>query len=163
MKNWFVLLALFIGMLLAGCVGDGSSFGESETLRETDGATVVGQSIQNTAGTTAPLVEVIHFHGTHQCYSCITMGQYAEETIRTYFSKEVEEGKLSFAHINGELPENQVKVAKYGVTGSSLFIGVYSGEGFRKEENVMVWYKIGNKEEYMKYLKGVLEKKLQEV
>jgi hypothetical protein len=38
---------------------------------------------------------------------------------------------------------------------------VYDDKGFHTEENVNVWYKISNKEDYMNYLKGVLEKKLQ--
>lgn len=105
-------------------------------------------------------VEIIHFHGTHQCYSCITVGQYAEETVSTYFAEEVKDGKVSFAHVNGELPENRELAMKYGVTGSSLWIGVYDKNGFHKEENVNVWYKIGNKEDYAGYLKGIIEKKL---
>ncbi|MGB9591166.1 MAG: nitrophenyl compound nitroreductase subunit ArsF family protein [Candidatus Kryptoniota bacterium] len=103
----------------------------------------------------------MHFHGAHQCYSCITVGQYAEENVNTYFAKEVAEGRLSFAHINAELPENQKKAAMYGVTGSSLWIGVYDDNGFHKEENVNVWYKINNKEEYMTYLRCVIQKRLE--
>jgi len=50
---------------------------------------------------------------------------------------------------------------KYGATGSSLWIGVYRKDGsFSKEENINVWYKINNKEEYMAYLKGIIEQKL---
>lgn len=105
-------------------------------------------------------VEIIHFHGTHQCYSCITVGQYAEETVSTYFAEEVKKGKVSFAHVNGELPENSELAMKYGVTGSSLWIGVYDKNGFHKEQNVNVWYKIGNKEDYAGYLKGIIEKRL---
>ena len=106
-------------------------------------------------------VEVYHFHATNQCYSCKTVGAYAEETINTYFSDELKSGKIVFGHINGELPENSELVKKYGATGSSLWIGVYGKDGtFTKEENVNVWYKISNKEDYINYLKGVLESKL---
>lgn len=106
-------------------------------------------------------LEIIHFHGTNQCYSCITMGDMAEETINTYFSDELTSGKITFAHLNGELSQNSEKVIKYGATGSSLWIGIYFKDGtFRKEENVNVWYKINNKQEYMDYLKGVIETKL---
>ena len=105
-------------------------------------------------------VEVIHFHGTNQCYSCITVGDYAEETINTYFADELKSGKITFSHVNRELPENQGLVNKYGVTSASLWIGVYDGSGFHKEQNVNVWYKIENKEAYMAYLKGILEKRL---
>ena len=106
-------------------------------------------------------LEIIHFHGTNQCYSCITMGDMAEETINTYFVDELNSGKIAFAHLNGELSQNKEKVIKYGATGSSLWIGTYYKDySFKKEENVNVWYKINNKADYMTYLKGVIESKL---
>lgn len=106
-------------------------------------------------------IEVFHFHPTHQCYSCKTVGAYTEETVKTYFSDELDSGKIIFDHINIELPENRETVLKYGVTGSSLWIGVYRNDGnFSKEQNLNVWYKITDKENYMTYLKQVLEQKL---
>jgi len=106
-------------------------------------------------------IEIYHFHGTNQCYSCKTVGAYAEETINTYFSNELKSGKIVFGHINGELPENKELVIKYGATGSSLLIGTYYTDGtFLKEENTNVWYKIDNKQGYIDYLKGVIETKL---
>lgn len=105
-------------------------------------------------------IEVIHFHGTNQCYSCVTMGDLAEETINTYFADELKKGEITFAHINAELPENKEKAVKYGATGSSLWIGTYYEDGtFKKEQNTNVWYKINNKQDFMNYLKGVIEGK----
>ena len=105
-------------------------------------------------------LEVYHFHATNQCYSCKTVGNYAEETINTYFSDELKSGKIVFGHINGELSENSELVKKYESTGSSLWIGTYYKDGnFTKEENVQVWYKISNKDDYMSYLKDVIEQK----
>ncbi len=116
----------------------------------------------NTASASAAVekVEVYHFHRTSQCYSCKTVGAYAEETVNTYFSPELASGTIVFGHINTELPENKALVDQYGPTGPSLWIGVYNETGFHKEENVNVWYKIGKKDEYMAYLKGVIEKRL---
>lgn len=105
-------------------------------------------------------VEVYHFHATRQCYSCITLGAYAEETVNTYFAPELASGRVVFGHVNVDLPENKALVEQYGPTGSSLWIGVYNKTGFYKEENVNVWYKIGNKDDYMVYLKGVIENRL---
>jgi len=106
-------------------------------------------------------LEIYHFHGTHQCYSCITVGQYAEETVNAYFADEMKSGRIVFGHINGELPENRDLVAKYGVTSASLWLGTYAKDGrFSAEQNINVWYKIDNKEAYMTYLKGVIEQKL---
>ena len=105
-------------------------------------------------------VEVYHFHATRQCYTCKTVGAYAEETVNTYFADELESGKLVFASVNIELPENKALADKYEAKGSSLLIGVYGKDGtFSKQEDTDVWYKIDNKEEYMSYLKNVIEQK----
>ena len=107
-------------------------------------------------------IEIIHFHGTNQCYSCITMGNLAEETINIYFQEELKSGKITFQHLNAELPENKDKTIKYGATGSSLWIGTYYTDGsFTKEENANVWYKINDKQDYYNYLKGIIESKYQ--
>jgi len=106
-------------------------------------------------------VEIYHFHSTNQCYSCKTVGAYAEETVNTYFSSELKSGKMVFGHINVDSPENKELVDKYEAKGASLLIGTSYKDGtFTKEENTNVWYKISNKEEYLSYLKGVIENKL---
>lgn len=142
-KNYF-FLSLFLLILLVGCTIKGTE--NSNSLTE-----------KNIA---VDKIEIIHFHGNNQCYSCILVGNYAEETIKTYFADELNSGKIVFEHVNGELPENREKVIKYGATGSSLWIGVYNKEGFYPEQNINVWYKINDKQVYMEYLKSVIEKKL---
>lgn len=105
-------------------------------------------------------IEVYHFHATRQCYTCKTVGAFSEETVNTYFSNELKSGKLVFAHVNVDLPENKALAEKYEAKGSSLLIGVYGKDGtFSKQEDTNVWYKIGNKEEFTNYLKGVIEQK----
>ena len=106
-------------------------------------------------------IEIYHFHGNNQCSSCIAVGKLAEETINTYYQNEIKSGKIVFSHINAELPENIELARKYDVTGSSLWIGTYTKDGkFYKEENTNVWYKINNKQDYLNYLKGLIDKKL---
>jgi hypothetical protein len=141
---FFLLLCL---VLAGGCTSSSGSGGQ---------ATVNASQVASTA----EKVEVYHFHATRQCYSCITLGAYAEETVNTYFAPEVDSGRVVFAHVNIDLPENQALVDQYGPTGSSLWIGVYDQDGFHKEENVNVWYKIGDRDDYMAYLKGVIERRL---
>ena len=165
MKHYLLLFLFGFALLLAGCVNVNQSAGNSSSANLSnspiDSSTCgVSNNCNESSVSSINKVEVIHFHGTSQCYSCITVGAYAEETVNTYFADELKSGKITFAHINGKLPENQELVAKYGVTGSSLWIGVYDDKGFHKEENTNVWYKISNKESYMTYLKGVLEIKL---
>ena len=105
-------------------------------------------------------IEVYHFHATRQCVTCKTVGANAEATVNTYFANELKYGKIVFAHINIDLPENKALVSQYGATGSSLMIGVYGKDGsFTKQEDTNVWYKM-DKTDSMSYLKGVIEQKL---
>lgn len=105
-------------------------------------------------------VELIHFHGTYQCYACKTVGKYAEQTVKTFYDKELKEGKIIFKHITVYLPENKDIVFKYGATASSLWLGIYDQKGFHKEHVVKVWYKINNKMAFMSYLKMLIDKRL---
>jgi len=145
--NKLILFLVILALFVAGCSNnpqiDGNAVGDANPVVNID------------------KLEIYHFHGTNQCYSCKTVGAYAEETVNTYFADELKSGKIVFGHINGELPENQDLVEKYGVTSASLWLGTYAKDGqFSAEQNTNVWYKIDNKEDYMSYLKGVIEQKL---
>ena len=144
-----VMLALALCVSISGCT-ENAEAGAVDNL-----------VVQETPPVSGARIEVFHFHGTRQCASCKAVGAYTEETVETYFSDELESGKIVFRHINAELPENREIALKYGATGSSLWIGIYRADGsFSKEENVKVWYKINDKQDYMNYLKQVLEQKL---
>jgi len=112
------------------------------------------------SNSTVERVEVYHFHGNQQCTSCVAIGDLAEKTVKTNFKEDLASGRLVFAHINAELPENRALAEKYGVTGSSLWIGVYNGNGFHKEQDTRVWYLIDDKDAYTSYLSGIITKRL---
>ncbi|OPY43900.1 MAG: hypothetical protein A4E42_01172 [Methanoregulaceae archaeon PtaU1.Bin222] len=147
-KRFFLILLamllLTLAILAAGCTTQAEEGGNPKKT--------ISGSVER--------VEVYHFHATRQCYSCIVLGDYAEETVTTYFAPELQSGKVIFAHVNVDLPENKAVFERYRPTGSSLWIGVYDSDGFHKEQNIKVWYKLGDKDEYMKYLKEVIEKRL---
>ena len=105
-------------------------------------------------------VEIYHFHPTNGCKTCTTIGEYAEELVNKSYPSELKSKKIVFDHINFQDPNNAELVKKFAVTGSSLMIGVTDPTGFHKEENIKVWYKVGNKDEFMTYLKDILDKRL---
>lgn len=119
-----------------------------------------GENPANNVSSAVEKVEVYHVHATRQCTSCIILGEYAEDTVNTYFAPELASGRIVFAHVNVDLPENREIVERYRPTGSSLWIGVYDGDGFHKEQDIKVWYRLGDRDEYMTYLKEVIEKRL---
>jgi hypothetical protein len=155
MKTHFWTMCLFlacIGVILTAAVGcSGCIRSEPETT-----APVV-----QAENSTVERIEILHFHPTRQCSSCIAIGAFAEETVTTYFSPELESGKIVFAHINVENPENRDIVERYEPTHSSLFIGVYDNEGFHKEEDLLVWYKLDNETDFKNHLKSLIEQRLE--
>jgi len=103
---------------------------------------------------------VFHFYGNRQCASCIAVGDLAERTVNASFKNDLILGRLVFAHVNYDLPENAALKTKYNVTGSSLWIGVYDANGFSREEDIRVWTLINDEETYSRYLTGLITKRL---
>lgn len=171
-----ILTGMVISLLLvAGCTNTSPNQDENKLSSSTPSSIKPSSGIQSfntlslnklapnsniALNNTVERVEIFHFHPAQQCYSCKTLGNYTEETVNTFFTHELSSGKLVFKHISINLPENADLVKKYEVTGSSLWIGVYNETGFHKEQNVNVWYKIDNKEEFMQYLAAIIRGRL---
>lgn len=141
-----ILCALFF-TLFAGCTGTDSG-DESQVKNKTHNTSKLPDITK---------VELYHFHGDQQCYSCVTLGDMAEKVVNTYYPDEISSGKLVFDHINAEEPQNRELAEKYEVVSSSLMIGVYTKDSFTKQDLVGAWYKIGNETEYTSYLTGILD------
>jgi len=105
----------------------------------------------------ADKIEVVHFHATQQCWSCITVGEYALKTIKEKFPEEYASGKIIFKDINGELKENQEIVVKYQAGGSSLFVNAIRGEKNDISEDVTVWRLVNSEAQYTTYFERKLK------
>ena len=148
-------------LLCCGCVSDDAKAKVAKDDMASSTTVPVGVTGQSLSGAVPDVkIEVYHFHGNSQCVSCRTVGAFAEQTVNRYYILEVASGKMVFAHINFDLPENKALAEKYAVTGSSLWIGTYVDGKFSKEEDLKVWYRLDNETEYSTYLRGVLDKRL---
>ena len=158
MEKIKISLVVFI-IIITGCTNN-TGFSEDCVEGVTCNVLDVNQSFSGNFGSGVEKIEVIHFHGTNQCFSCRTVGEFAEKTVNDYYKDLLDSGKITFASINTDLPENKDLAIKYGVSGSSLCIGTYINGEFHKEENINVWYKVNDEGDYLLYLKGVLDKRL---
>jgi hypothetical protein len=129
------------------------------------GTTAQYQNNQNTPITnmtsvptsTVEKIEVVHFHATQQCWSCITVGEYALKTIKEKFPEEYKNGTIVYKDINGELPGNKDIVLKYQARGSSLYVNtILSGED-HIEEDVNVWRLVSNEQQFISYFETKLK------
>lgn len=67
-------------------------------------------------------VEVLCFHGTQRCATCIAIESGAKEVVETHFADLIEKGKVRFRIIDLKQPEAEAWADKYEVTWSSLFV-----------------------------------------
>lgn len=146
-KKLLLFSLLIVGVIfLAGCGSKTSNQAENNT--------------QNKAETVAEKIEVVHFHATQQCWSCITVGEYALKTIKEKFPNEYENGTIVFKDINGELKENRDMVIKYQAGGSSLFINAIANGQDNIEEDVTVWRMIDSESQFINYFENKIKKLL---
>jgi hypothetical protein len=152
-KIILITLLLLSILLITGCNN------KTETLSQKTGNAITNlETGERTIN--VDKLEIVNFHATNRCYTCITAGAYAKETVETYFQEELKEGIIEFKEIDALQPENREITLKYGPTSSSVWIGVYKSNTFSAEEDTNIWYKLKNKQDFMLYLKGVIENKL---
>jgi len=134
----------------------------NDSISENQNAnTVVNEDgLMSRAETGAVKIEVVHFHGTHQCWSCITVGEYALKTIKEKFPEEYKNGTIVFKDINGELAENRDIVMKYQARGSSLFVNAITNGKDKIEEDITVWRLVSNENQFISYFQNKLNKLL---
>ena len=147
-KNY--LIAAIIGtviILAIVAVGAGRS-------PQTESKTNTPDNNIEVAAVKADKIEVVHFHATQQCWSCITVGEYALKTIQEKFPEEYKNGTIVYKDINGELSENRDIVMKYKASGSSLFINAIKDGVDKIEEDVTVWRLVTNEDQYINYLQN---------
>ena len=104
----------------------------------------------------AEKIQVFVFHATQRCYSCITIGKFAGETVNEYFQPELRDGKIEFREINIDLPENKELSRKFQAGGSSLYINAISSGQDNIVEDVAVWRLVNNEVQFKNYLKNKL-------
>lgn len=121
-RRSLLFFLLIIGLVvLAGC----SSQVANQETKNNQANSITTTNLMSKAELKAEKIEVVHFHGNYQCWSCIMVGEYALKTIKEKFPEEYKNGTIVFKEVNGELPENRDMVMKYQVRGLSLFFKYY--------------------------------------
>jgi len=102
-----ILILLSLSVFLFSC-------NENEPTKEN----VTEPSIQQNR------VQVIDFHTTHRCETCLTIEKKTMETINDHFKNEFDNGEITFQSINVDEKENEAIAEEYEAYGTSLFITV---------------------------------------
>ncbi len=122
-----------------------------------------GSNVENnaTAKTVADhisKIEVIDFHSTHRCKTCNAIEANTSYTLNTFFSKELENGDITFRIINVDKKENESMAEKFEATGTALFLNVIH-EGQESQINLtdFAFMKGNDKADFSETLKLKIE------
>ena len=91
-------------------------------------------------------IQIIYFHGTRRCPSCVAIGDEAGKLVQYDYQKLVDSGDLVFFEINIDEEQNIKLAEKYEIAGSALLviktvdgkeeIADLTGDGFKLARNM---------------------------
>jgi len=90
-------------------------------------------------------IEVVYFHRTERCESCLNAENYTRETLDKYFADQMKSGLISLRVLDVEKPENAALVQKFDAAGSSLYLSVLIQETEYLCPNPDIWFYTSNK------------------
>ncbi|MCX6005748.1 MAG: nitrophenyl compound nitroreductase subunit ArsF family protein, partial [Chloroflexi bacterium] len=137
-KTVLAFLIVACVLLIAGCSGSAPAASQPSAQPATTPNTTSPQqsissnqsapsTVETPATTQAPPVlasriEVIYFHMTQRCVTCLCFEERTNYVIEKYFSDVISSGKLTYRVLNAQETQNAALAKKYKAVGSQLFI-----------------------------------------
>ena len=131
-----------------------------ETKQQTAGAdptTAQDGGVTETPVETGDYVVVYYFHGTARCSSCMKIDAYTKEALDAHFAAAVKSERVRWRVLNVEEPANKHFVQDYGLYTKSVVLSeIQAGKEVRSKNLAKVWELLGDKEEFITYVKDEL-------
>ncbi len=67
-------------------------------------------------------LDVIYFHATRRCPTCMAIEENTRKTLNAYFSDQLKKGSIKLTVINVDDSKNKAIAEKYEASGSALFL-----------------------------------------
>lgn len=162
-KTVIVASFIFTGSLISCNSSENTDFKKSPIVTAAQPTVVSGDIMSYvTPNLEGPSILIFNFHSTNRCVSCNAIEANTKKTLETYFSKEMQEGRIKMMVYNVDEEVNASIAQTFEATGTSLFIvrvmdGKDSimdvtGEGFKYAKN--------NPEKLIEVLKAKIEEQL---
>ncbi len=103
-------------------------------------------------------IQLLFFHRTSRCTTCVNAEQFARDTLNTYFPEEMKSGVLSIQSIDYQKEPEMAK--KYNVKMNDLKLIITKNGQETVKDMPEIWTYVDDRNAYMNYLKGVLDKEL---
>ena len=109
-------------------------------------------------------IEVFDFHTTNRCITCKAIESNTLYTLETYFSEELENGKITFKVVNIDDKENYELAKKFKASGTSLYLNIINPEKEKQIDLTAFAFTYGKKQDvFSERLKNKIEKQLEKL
>ena len=106
------------------------------------------------ASAQTPRFVVYYFHGNMRCATCRKLEAYSEEAITAGFKEELERGALAFRAVNVDEDQNKHFVKDFQLTNKSVVVVEYSEGKVARFSNLNeIWQRVGDKDDFLKYVR----------
>ena len=110
-------------------------------------------SVISAADSPADRVVVMYFHRTQRCPTCLKMGSYSEEAVKSGFAEQVKAGTVEFHYVDFQSPKNAKLASSYGVAGPTVIAVKVAGGKVVEQKNLKdIWSNAGDKAAFIKYV-----------
>lgn len=101
----------------------------------------------------ADRVVVMYFHRTQRCPTCLKMGGYSEEAVKTGFAQELKDGTVGFHYVDFQDPRNAALAKAYRINGPALIIARVANNKVVEFTNLKdIWTKVADKPAFLRYV-----------
>ncbi len=144
---------LFIVIVLYGAIQiSAASAQESPEVTE---KTPVDSSLEVKDSTnTGEYYVAYYFHGDKRCMTCKKLEAFSEEALNSGFKEELKDSTLIWRPVNYDDEDNEHFIQDYGLYTKALILSkIMDGEEIAWKNLDKIWRLVGNKEEFMIYVK----------
>lgn len=101
---------------------------------------------------------VYYFHGKARCPTCETIQAYAHEAVHQGFADQLADGRVYWQVIDYETPENEHYAKEFELIAATVVVArVDGGAVVRRERLDRVWELVGEKDEFIEYVREQIE------
>lgn len=100
----------------------------------------------------ADKINVYYFYGKPRCITCTKIEKYTQSAVESMKDKDI-----VYKSIDMEKPENSSQVKKYNLFTKSVILSK-TKKGKEQWKNLdKIWLKVGNEQEFKKYITGEIK------
>jgi hypothetical protein len=103
-------------------------------------------------------VVAMYFHRTQRCPTCLKMGSYTEEAIKTGFAKQLLDRTVEFHDVDFQNEKNAAYTKAYKITGPALIVARVKDNRVAEYKDLKdIWSHVGDQKAFTKYIQHEIQ------